>query len=224
MRKLLRWVLYGLIRILSRLTVTGIENIPLEGSCLLTGNHLGIVDGPLIFSLIKRDDATGLVALKHRSNPAIRFIVDTAGGIWIDRTRTDFGALKEARNHLKKGGLLGIAPEGTRSDSHALIEAKPGVAFLADVSNALIVPSGTTGSENSLKKMFTFQRPKVHIRFGEPYRLPPLERKDRDASIKRNTDEIMCRIAAMLPEEYRGFYADHPRVQELLNETTKIIE
>ena len=140
MRKLIRKVLYILFRILTRLTVTGVENIPAEGGCLVTGNHLGIIDGPLYYCLIPRDDAVGLVALKHRNNPVIRFIVETADGIWIDRTRTDFGALKKARAHLKNGGLLGIAPEGTRSDTHALIEAKPGVAFLADKSNATIVP------------------------------------------------------------------------------------
>jgi 1-acyl-sn-glycerol-3-phosphate acyltransferase len=215
-RKILRWVLYFLIRILTRLTVVGEENVPEDGPCLLTGNHLGIVDGPLIYSLLKREDTTGLVAQKHRSHPVIRFIVETAGGIWIDRTRTDFGALKEARRHLKKGGLLGVAPEGTRSDNHELIEAKPGVTFLADVSRAVILPTAITGAENSLKKMFTFQRPKIHFQFGKPYTLPPLDRKNRDESLKRNTDEIMCRIAVMLPEKYRGFYADHPMIQELL--------
>jgi 1-acyl-sn-glycerol-3-phosphate acyltransferase len=218
MRNLLRRILYIFFRVLTRLTVTGIQNIPLEGGCLLTGNHLGIIDGPLIFCLIPRDDATGLVALKHRHNPIIRFIVECAEGIWIDRTRADFQALKDARVHLKNGGLLGLAPEGTRSDDHALIKAKPGVAFLADKSNAMILPAGITGSENALKKILTLQRPKVHVHFGEPFRLSLLDRKDRESSLQRNTDEIMCRIAALLPKAYRGVYADHPRLMELLGE------
>lgn len=214
----LRKVLNIVFRILTRLRVTGIENIPMGDACLLTANHLGIIDGPLIFCLIERDDATGLAALKHRDNPLIRFIVETAEGIWIDRTRTDFKALKDAHAHLHKGGLLGIAPEGTRSDTHALIEAKPGIAFLAEKSNAAILPTAITGSENSLKKILTLQRPKVYVIFGKPYQLPPLDRADREGSLQRNTDEIMCRIAALLPEEYRGFYADHPRLQALLGE------
>lgn len=218
MRSTLRWVLHFLFRVLTRLTVSGVENIPEEGGCLLTGNHLGLIDGPLIFSLIPRNDATGLVALKHKKNPIIRFIVEGADGIWIDRKRTDFGALKKARAHLKAGGLLGIAPEGTRSPTHALIQAKPGVAFLADKSGAVILPLATTGSEASLKKIFTFQRPRVHVRFGEPYRLPPLDRNDKDEAMRHNTDEIMCRIAAMLPEQYRGVYTDHPRTRELLKD------
>ena len=218
MRNLLRSILTIFFRVLTRLTVTGIENIPLVGGCLLTGNHLGIIDGPLIFCVIPRDDATGLAALKHRRNPIIRFIVESAKGIWIDRTRTDFQALKDARGHLKNGGLLGLAPEGTRSDTHALIKAKPGVAFLADKSNAVIVPLGIIGSENALKKIFTLQRPKVQIHFGEPFQLLPLNRKDRESSLQRNTDEIMCRIAALLPKAYRGVYTDHPRLMELLGE------
>ena len=216
MRKLLRRVLCVIFRVLTRLSVTGLENIPLNNSCLLTSNHLGIIDGPLIFSLIQRDDATGLVALKHKNNPFIRLIVDTAGGIWIDRTRTDFHALKEARKYLNQGGLLGVAPEGTRSDSHALIEAKQGVAFLADKSNAVVIPLGITGSENSLNKILTLQRPKISVTIGKPYQLPPIDRRDRERSLADNTDEIMCRIAALLPETYRGYYANHPRLEHLL--------
>lgn len=216
MRRTLRWVLYLLFRLLTRLTVLGVENIPAEGGCLLTGNHLGLIDGPLIFCLIPRNDATGLVALKHKANPFIRFIVDGADGIWINRSRTDFGALKKARTHLKSGGLLGIAPEGTRSPTGAMIQAKPGVAFLADKTGAVILPEATIGSEVSLKKIFTFQRPKVQVRFGQPYQLPPLDHQDKDEAMRRNTEEIMCRIAAMLPESYRGFYGDHPRTLELL--------
>lgn len=224
MRNLLRWTLYFLFRILTRLTVTGIENIPSEGGCLLTGNHLGLIDGPLIFCLIPRSDATGLVARKHQQNPIIRFVVEGAGGIWINRNITDFGALKKARSYLKSGGLLGIAPEGTRSPTGALIEAKPGVAFLADKSQVVILPEATTGSEVSIKQLFKFQRPEIHVRFGRPYRLPPLDRLNKDASIKRNTEEIMCRIAAMLPQSYRGFYAEHPRTYDLVKENEGTIK
>ena len=59
----------------------------------------------------------------------------------------------------------------------------------------------------------------VYLRVGEPFRLPPVDRKDREASLQRNTDEIMCRIAAMIPPEYWGVYANHPRLKELLKES-----
>ena len=217
-RSILRSVFRFIFWVLANVSVDGSENIPSTGGYLLTMNHLGIVDSPLLFSVIKRNDVTGLAALKHKSNPFLRWLVTQVNGIWIDRERADFQALKEARSYLQMGWLVGIAPEGTRSDTHALIEAKSGVAFLADKMGVKIVPIGVTGTENSLKKMFTLKRPKITLQIGEPFRLPPIDRKNRDADLQRNTDEIMCRIAAMLPHEYRGFYADHPRLGELLSQ------
>jgi len=215
MRKLLRIFFICLFRLLTRLSVTGIDNIPLDGGCILTNNHIGIADGPLVYSMIRRNDATGLVAKKHLSNPPIRWIVNTAQGIWIDRTRTDFQAIKAATVFLRNGGLLGIAPEGTRSKTGGMIEPKPGVSYLASKFNVPIIPIAITGTE-STKAILTFQRPKVTVTIGKPFYLPPLDRKDRDAALKHNTDEIMCRIAALLPPEYRGVYADHPRLYDLL--------
>ena len=216
MRIILRIFFIGLFRLLTRLTVTGIENIPLEGGCILTNNHVGLADGPLVYSLIRRNDATGLVAKKHQDNPPIRWIVNTAQGIWIDRTRTDFQAIKDASVLLRNGGLLGIAPEGTRSKTGGMIEPKPGVSYLASKFDVPIIPIAITGTE-STKAILTFRRPKVTATIGKPFHLPPLDRKDRDAALKRNTDEIMCRIAALLPPEYRGIYGNHPRLIELID-------
>ena len=215
-RAFFRTIIRFLFWLLTDTTISGNENIPDEGACILTFNHLGIVDAPLVFTLFERNDATGLVGLAHKANPILRWFVTLLDGIWIDRENPDVRALKEARSYLKKGWLLGIAPEGTRSDTHALIEAKPGVAFLADKMLGVIVPVGISGTEGGLKRMFTFQKPKFRVIVGEPFRLPPLDRKNRDESLQRNTDEIMCRIAALLPPKYRGEYAGHLRLKELI--------
>ena len=70
--------------------------------------------------------------------------------------------------------------------------------------------------EKVFHELKRFRRPRVTIRYGELFHLPSLDRGDRSNSLKRNTDEIMCRIAALLPPAYRGFYTKHPRLQELL--------
>jgi 1-acyl-sn-glycerol-3-phosphate acyltransferase len=217
-RALFRTVIRFLFWLLSDTTIIGAENIPNEGACILTINHLGIVDAPLVYTLFDRNDATGLVGLTHKENPVLHWLVNQMNGVWIDRENPDVHALKEARSYLKKGWLLGIAPEGTRSDSHALIEAKYGVAFLADKVDGVIVPIGVSGTEGGLKKMLTFQRPKFTVVVGDPYQLPQLDRKNREASLQINTDEIMCQIAALLPTQYRGVYADHPRLKVLLED------
>jgi 1-acyl-sn-glycerol-3-phosphate acyltransferase len=57
------------------------------------------------------------------------------------------------------------------------------------------------------------------VKAGPAFKLPPLPREDREEVLKQYTDEIMCHIAALLPEKYRGVYADHPRLKELLTQS-----
>lgn len=216
MRKILHGVMRFLFAILARVDSRGLENIPQQGPVILAANHQGIVDSALVFMLLNREDATGLVADKYMKNPLMRWLVNAVNGIWINRESADLGALREALNYLRRGGMLGIAPEGTRSRTGVLTEAKTGVAYLADKSGAPILPIAIWGTQGGLSRALRLARPRVYVHFGTPFTLPALDRKDREASLQRNTDEIMCRIAAMLPEMYRGIYAEHPRLEELL--------
>ncbi len=68
----------------------------------------------------------------------------------------------------------------------------------------------------AIRQLLRLRRPRITIRYGEPFWLESIDRANREACLQRNTDEIMCRIAAMLPPQYRGAYADHPRLMELL--------
>jgi 1-acyl-sn-glycerol-3-phosphate acyltransferase len=211
-----RAIIKFIFKILSRIEVIGMENVPVQGGAILSANHLGRLDSALIFTLLERQDATGLVADKYKSKPFFRWLINLVNPIWINRESADFQALREAREYLQKGGLLGIAPEGTRSRTGALIQAKTGVAYLADRAKVPIVPIAITGTEKAFRELGRLHRPLLTVRFGQPFTLPPLDRQDRSAALQRNTDEIMCRIAAMLPPQYRGVYADHPRLKEFL--------
>jgi 1-acyl-sn-glycerol-3-phosphate acyltransferase len=205
-----------LFRVLTRVEVYGLENVRPEGGYMVASNHLGIMEVPLIYCLISHPRVTGLVAKKHQKNAFFRWIVENLGGIWLNRDEADSRALRAATEHLKNGGVLGISPEGTRSPTGALIPAKNGVAYLADRAGAPIVPVGVTGTYRGMKKLLLLRRPRITVRFGEAFTLPPVGRGDRDAALRRNTEEIMARIAALLPPEYRGVYAELPRLHELL--------
>ncbi len=118
---------------------------------------------------------------------------------------------------MEKGNILVIAPEGTRSLTAALAEGKLGASYLAAKLNRPIIPAGIAGSEdkavgNNLKH---FRRSPILVTVGKLFSLPPLPMKDRDAALKQFTDEIMCHIAAELPEKYRGVYAEHPRFERI---------
>lgn len=212
----LRTIFRFLFRVLTRVEVIGVEKVPLRGGYILATNHLSRLDPPLLFMLIERNDLTALVADKYQKYPFISWFVNTLKGIWIHREDADFGALKEARRYLQEGGLLGIAPEGTRSRSKGLQPGKPGVAYLADKASVPVVPVAISGTEGAIYKILTLRRPKIRVVFGDPIHFPPVNRERRDEMLQRHTDEILCRIAALLPAEYRGVYADHPRLKEIL--------
>lgn len=216
LRDMISSVLTMLVRLLARVEAIGLDNVPSQGGYIIATNHMSILDPVIVFVYIRRKDLSALVAKKHQKNPFFRWLVDAVGGIWLNRDDPDAHAIRASRDYLQKGGLLGISPEGTRSPSGALNPAKTGVAYLADVAQVPIIPVAITGTHNGIKRVFTFQRPRFTIRFGCPFSLAPVNRLSRETDLKRNTDEIMCRIAAMLPAELQGAYADYPRVKELL--------
>ena len=92
------------------------------------------------------------------------------------------------------------------------------MAYLALKAGLPIIPVGVTGTEDRLvvERLKHFKKSEIEIIIGQPFNLPPIRRKDHDATLKQYTDEIMCRIGALLPEKYRGVYAEHPRLKELL--------
>ena len=106
-------------------------------------------------------------------------------------------------------------PKGTRSASDALIEGKEGVAYLAMQSDVPIIPAAVTGTEAVMQSWRRLRRPKLKIRFGKPFRLPEVDRSRRQEQLKEGILEIMCQIAALLPDKYHGVYEGEPRIREI---------
>lgn len=210
-----------LVRSLTKFHVENRANIPETGGVLLTTNHLSRLDTPLLLAITDREDLVAIVAKKYQKMLFFKWILSKVGTmVWMDRSKTDFSAMRDALEQLRQGAIVGIAPEGTRSrDSKGLLEGKPGAALMAARASVPIVPVGIIGSENINQYWLKLRRPPVRIRIGEPYTLPEIDRDNRQESLLRSTEEIMCRIAALLPPEYRGFYAGHPRLEELLAES-----
>ena len=139
-------------------------------------------------------------------------------GIWLDRFNADIGAIRQVLARMKAGGILVIAPEGTRSKTETMAEGKPGVAYLAMKAGVPIVPVGLVGTEDRavVEQLKQLKRSEIKIIVGRPFNLPVIQRANREEVLKQYTDEIMCRIGALLPEKYRGVYANHPRLKELI--------
>jgi 1-acyl-sn-glycerol-3-phosphate acyltransferase len=194
--------------------VVGQENIPAEGGFIMVFNHLSIFDPPVLFINAPRQ-IVPFIADKWRHTPGISHLVNSVGVIWISRGEADMDAIKASLGVLKSGGALGLAPEGTRSHTGQLQKAKTGAAYFADRAGVPILPVALTGTENVWRNLKRLRRTPVSCIVGQPFRLPSDGRAKGD-KLTELTDEIMCRIAALLPPQYRGAYAEHPRLKELL--------
>jgi 1-acyl-sn-glycerol-3-phosphate acyltransferase len=216
-------IVFFLINKLTKFQVLNAELIPPDGGLLMTTNHISRLDVPMLMAMSDRTDLVAIVANKYEKKPFFKWVLEKIGTIiWMDRETTDFSALREVLSVLRRGEVIGIAPEGTRSHGAVgLLEGKQGAAVMAAQASVPILPVGIIGTDKIYEHWMKLRRPPVTIRAGEPYYLPEMDPKDRQAWLSENTDEIMCRIAALLPPEYRGFYADHPRLKELLAEKTE---
>lgn len=218
MRSLIRWLIRLIFNLIAYVEVSGHEYVPEDGNCVIATNHLGILDVPIAFYALDRWDLFVMIGEKWQNVGLFRWVGKYFNFVFIDRFNPDIKTLRKVISLMERNNILVIAPEGTRSRTGSLIEAKPGVSYLAAKLNRPIVPVGITGTEDeailgNLKKL---RRSHVVVRAGPAFTLPPLPRENRAEVLKRYTDEIMCHIAALLPEKYRGVYADHPRLQELL--------
>ena len=183
-----------------------VENLPKEGGVILAINHMSHLDTPFLLGNNVRNDLTGLVTTKYKDNMIVAWFTNTAEGIWINRDVADFSAIRQASIVLNKGIALGIAPEGTRSKNGKLQEGKPGTILLAVKSGVPIVPVAITGTETAFNDLKHFRRPRLTARFGKPFVIPPFEQGRRSQDLSIWTEKLMVRIAALLPESYRGFY------------------
>jgi len=213
----LRTLLKLLFRTFARIELEGFENLPETGGALISVNHMSIVEGPLIYAMIPREDCTALAAKKYQSNPFSRWLLNTARVIWLDRDNPDPRTLRVAIDRINQGWVMGIAPEGTRSRTGSMTAAKPGAAYLAAKTDGMLFALGVAGTETAFKDLLRFRRPSLRLILGKPFVLPPIDRGDRSGSLQRNADEIMCQIAALLPEKYHGVYAGYPRIAEIKN-------
>ncbi|MFZ5918616.1 MAG: lysophospholipid acyltransferase family protein [Chloroflexota bacterium] len=202
MRRIFAWV----YRLLMRIEVTGLENFEVAGPCLVVVNHLSVFDPPLLQILYPRR-AVAFAADKYRRHPVFSPIMGLIGNvIYIRRGEIDRQALRAALEVLRAGGTMGLAPEGTRSKIGQLQRAREGAAYLASRTDATIVPVGISGTETVLSNLKRLRRSRVRAVVGQPFKLPPVDGPVKGAQLAANTDRIMCRIAALLPESYRGYY------------------
>jgi 1-acyl-sn-glycerol-3-phosphate acyltransferase len=195
-----------LLFLFSNYHTEGLENRP-EPPYILVANHLSYVDIPTMMH-VTPPGVIGFAARKYKDTWKEPFFKMNSV-IWITQFSADREALRFAVQVLEKGGMLAVAPEGTRSKTGGLGQGREGAAFLATRANVPILPAALWGTE----KVFHRPRPRVTVRVGKPFRLP--EGRAKGDQLAEYTEQIMCAIAALLPEKYHGIYAGNPRIAEM---------
>lgn len=203
------WVRF-LVWLNTRRHVTGLEKIPRKGPLILASNHFSEADPPILSVLFPRRIVW--MAKRELFNiPIVGIMYHLFGAIPVRRFEADTTALRQAEETIRRGLALGMFPEGTRGHGGALRKGYPGTALIALRTGAPVLPIALWGTENiSLPRAF-LQRTSVWVSFGEPFFLPQVERI-RTAAVAEGTELIMSKIAALLPPQHRGVYAQAAQV------------
>jgi len=198
-----------------RLKVLNARNIPRDEGVLIVSNHIDYADPWILLAVMPRRSI--FLAIRQLfSWPVVGLFARMIGALPV---RDDGPALDVTRTTLRAlrgGGAVVVFPEGERSRIPGLLPASSGAALLAYRAGCAVVPVAITGTER-VSWPGTLLRPllgpKIIVRFGEPFRLPPVERMDT-GTLKAGADIIMRRLAALLPAAYRGVYGEIERIPD----------
>jgi len=208
----MNWLINFVIRVYTRITcridAPDLHKVPMQGPLIVISNHTGQIEVPLVFAHLQPRKLTGWAKVESWDNKFLNWVFGVWGMIPVRRGEADMHALKAALRALEKGLIFGIAPEGTRNYNGILRRALPGAVTLALHSGAPIIPVAHWGGENFMKNLKHFKRTDFHIRVGEPFKVDAQGVKVTSEIRQQIVDEMMYEIAKLLPEEYRGVYAD----------------
>ena len=149
---IVRGALYIWFKLVYRLEINGLENVPKEGPIIFCGNHRSYIDPPLIVATAKRD-MKFLAKEELYKNKFLAFLGWAFEAIPVKRDEKDISAIKTSLKDLKEGKCIALFPEGTRNGLEKGEKVKDGVAFFAVRSGAKVVPCGIKGGTKELKKL-----------------------------------------------------------------------
>jgi 1-acyl-sn-glycerol-3-phosphate acyltransferase len=198
----------GLLNILLRMHDADLARVPARGPLILVPNHINFLEAPVLYVRLQPRRLTVLAKAETWDNPALGFLFTVGGAIPLRRGEADVGALRRALALLEAGHILGLAPEGHRSNTGKLQRGHSGVVFVALKSGAPLLPVACYGGEKFRSNITHLRRTDFHIVVGEPFYVDAKGATVMGALRQRIADEIMYQLAALLPPFYRGYYSN----------------
>ena len=210
MRLMVSVYLFGLI------SVEGRQNVPRRGGLLVCSNHRSTIDPPLLPAYLPRGDSWSMAKAEFFAKRNFtNWLFTTYHGFPVIRHTADRTALKRSFRMLDAGECLIVYPEGTRVDAGGLIRGEPGAGYLAQRSQAPVLPVALLGTQECFPKGAKWpRRVRVKVIFGQPFTLPARYRGGQRVDPQDAADAIMLSIAELLPPGGRGEYADLDRFRE----------
>lgn len=184
--------------------------MPLNGPLIVVANHIHLLD-PILLMLSFPGWINFMAKQELFRYPLLRVVIRWSQAFSIHRQGTvkdKREAVKQAKNILSKGLVLGMFPEGKRNRNGKLLPGKPGSAVIALQTGVPLLPVGVSGTEKLKGISWLWKRPSIVINIGQPFKLPSIEGRLTRPQTKLLTDLIMNKIAALLPRENRGVYED----------------
>ncbi|MEO8539324.1 MAG: lysophospholipid acyltransferase family protein [bacterium] len=198
------YLLRFLLRLIVRWDVTGRENVPASGAVLIVSNHLNNADPPILGAGVARRRIRFMAKVELFKMP-FGAIVKLWDAFPVRRFDADLGAMLTAERILKKGGVLGMFPEGHRSRTGYMGPVHPGTALIALRSGATVLPCAMTGTEKLRNPLVLLRRPRFSVSVGEPIHLEAV-RRPTEEQVSELTARIVTAIQAQLPPQYIAPY------------------
>ena len=207
----LRWVMRTIVHVYlaGLFRCEGLENVPRRGGVLVCPNHQSTVDPPLVPAFLPRADTWSMAKSEYFEKGWVAWLFRHYHAFPVVRHTADRKAVKRAFEILAAGQALIVYPEGTRVESGLLKEPEPGVGFLAQKTEAPVLPVALVGTRDCFPKGARWpRRVPVRLVFGRPFRLPRKDAEGRRVAAQDAADAVMLSIAELLPESMRGKFSD----------------
>lgn len=185
----------GLIRVMMRVIwrarATGTENVPRSGPLIVACNHRSYLDPPGMGCFCPR--RISYMAKKELFDiPVLGAAIRAVGAYPVDRQGSARSAIKRSLEVLRDGGTVGIFPEGTRNRDGS-IQPQTGVALLASLAGAPVVPANISGSDRAARLG------QIKVAFGPPLTLPSGRKATHD-DLAKFTADVMRAISVLAPD------------------------
>ena len=200
------YIVFFLSLFVCKIKVNGRKNIPKDAPFVLASNHFGYFDPFILVHAIRRPID---FIMQKELGIELHFLFAPMiyGAILTDRNKVGPSVIKDSLKSIKKGKILGIFPEGGITSTE-LTKAKPGAVFIASKAGTKILPVSVSGGDNAWDDLFKGIRSRIIVNIGKPF--GPLEitgtKDDKISKLDSYSKELMCRIAALLPDDRHGEY------------------